>query len=438
MVVSSSGNIRYLKKAKRRDEFYCVLNPNAAVVTQREITMQAGIPRTMDVLPILDANGIPFQSYVKLISKNGQESYVYLSLRDYYNGKDIPTDSYEDIVAYELGIGHETIYKFLFYNPQNAAYTMPGIKSGFNYRVEIDDTLYRDLNDLVGVDEAVEDGLLKPMVKYNGTEFYYDYNTRTWPNGQTFVGGDNPNYEVRYPNYVKVYRVVYEVNKDYPRSGADGKPSDSTNADTEPQDTKALLAEQINLNARDSFGSPITWLPMDYSAFWSSSESKKEPWIVQSVIPTDKISIAYPQGTTTSYANFVKCTVKKTDFKSPIFSYQYDYFSALQPRSEMSDPRDLIIGLDGDLNDRQVDRIKSMLNALENREDYLLNVKEFLIGKIRKTNLIPETADTNVNKILKDGSFDISVSVSKLGSLPSVVFDDMSNQGIIKIINAGS
>ena len=429
LVIASSGSVRYLKKAKNKDEFYCVFSTNTAISTQREITLGAGIPRSYDVLPILDEQGVAQQSYVKILGKNGGSSYVYLSLRDYYNGKDIPTNTPENAVAYEVGIGHETIYKFLFYNPQDSAYTMPGIGQGLQYLVEIDDALYRDLANLPGLGGEVEPSLLEPVVKYNGVEYR---------NGETFFGTDNPNYEVRYPNYVKIYRVVYEVDKVYPRQGADSKPSETqfegtSSVENVAQDTKALLIEAINANARSGLGTPITWCPLSYEAFWSSSSTQKDVWIVQEVIPTQSISIAYPAGTTTSYANFVKCKVKKLNFRSPIFNYSYDFYSAFQQRSEIADPRDLVIAFDSELSPAQRNTIRRLLNEYENREDYLLNIKDFNLGGLSKPSLFIQ--DPKVVESVKDSDFELSISVSKLETLPSIKFDDVSKQGIIKIIN---
>lgn len=429
MVISSDGSIRYLKKAKKRDEFYCLFCPRTAISTQREITLQAGIPRSYDVLPILDGENSPQQSYVKILSKNGQSSYVYLSLRDYYNGRDVPTSVPENALAYEVGIGHETIYKVLFYNPQDSTYTMPGIVNGFKYLVEIDDSLYRDLKTLPGVNGEAEVGLFEPIVKYKGVEY---------KNGSYFIGSDNPNYEVRYPNYVRIYKVVEEIGKQYPRDGADTKPSatdiEGTNAtEIVAQETKGLLIEAINSKARAAFNSPIIWTPINYDAFWSSSSAPKDIWLVQEVIPSQTISIAYPEGTTTSYANFVKCKVKKLNFKSPIAFYTYDFYSAFQQRSEISDARDLVLGLDDELNRSQRNTIRRILNEYENRDDYLLNVQSFNLGGLRENDLFIK--DAKVMGQVKESDFDISIAVSKISNLPSISFDDVSKQEIIKAIN---
>lgn len=428
-VISSDGSIRYLKKAKQKDEFYCVLNPKTAVSTQREITLQAFIPRSYDVFPILDGEESPQQSYIKILSKNGQADYVYIPLRAYYDGTDIPTNVTENSVAYEVGIGHETIYKFLFYNPRESTYTMPGITKGFEYLVEIDNSLYRDLKSLPGEDGEIEPNLLEPIVKYNGVEYR---------DGQTFIGEDNPNYEIRYPNYVKVYRVIYEVNKTYPRDGSESKPSETSfegTSQTEEvqQDTKALLIEAINTVARDRFGGPIGWTPIGKEAFWSSSGAQKDVWVVQEIAPSQTVEIAYPLGTTTSYARFVKCKVKKLNFRSPIFSYKFDFLSAFQSRREITDPRDLVVAFDSDLNDNQRRTIANAYNRYENRRDYILNDKEFNLGSVAKEDLFLESS--TLDQTVKDSDFDFTIAVSKIENLPQISFDDISNQNIIKIIN---
>jgi len=76
---------RYLKKAKARDEFYCIFNPNTAISTQREITLNLGIIRNEELLPILDDNQVEQKSYVKLLSKDGTSTTINLALRNYYN-----------------------------------------------------------------------------------------------------------------------------------------------------------------------------------------------------------------------------------------------------------------------------------------------------------------------------------------------------------------
>lgn len=426
-VVSSDGSIRYLKKAKKRDEFYCLLNPKTAISTQREITLQAGIPRSYDVLPIEDAEGRPQQSYVKILSKNGQSTYVYIPIRSYYDGIDIPTDTPENSVGYEVGIGHETIYKFLFYNPRESMYTMPGIINGLDYLVEIDDGLYRDLKNLPGENDLTESNLLAPIVKYNGVEY---------ANGGTFKGGENPNYEVRYPNYVKVYRVVYEVNKEYPNT--ESKPQDqfegTTGTEQVAQDTKTLLIQAINSSARSNFGSPIGWTPINKEAFWSSSQSEKDPWVVEQISASDIKEFVYPPGSTTSYARFVKCKVKKLNFRSPISSYSYDFFSAFQERKEASDPRDLIISLDEELNEIRRNKIIARLNAYQSREDYILNTKNFNLGILAQSDL-ERTKETAEEEEGGNSDYEIKISVSKIQNLPTISFDDVSTQEIIKIIN---
>jgi len=435
LVISSTGGLRYLKKAKKRDEFYSVLNPKTAISTQREITLAAGIPRSFDLLPILDEDELPQQSYIKILSKDGSSSYVYLFLKDYYSGKDVPTDSAENAVAYEVGIGHETIYKSLFFNPQSSYYTLPGITSGYDYLVEIDEDLFRDLQQLPGLNGETEKNVLNPSIKYNGVEY---------GNGDTFVGGDSPNYEVRYPNYVRLYKVTYEVDKSFPRPGADQKdqiPSE-TNFDGIPtenvaQDTKALLIESINLKARSLFSSPITWTPIKYQAFWSSSQSAKDIWAIQSINPLKTVTISYPEGSSTSYARFISCTVQKSTFRSAIASYFYEYMSAFQPRKEISNPKSLLISLSDDFTQAQKTKIGQIYVANENAYDYLINTKEFELGNVAKKDLFLNNFDDkdDTQKRIKESDFEISVTVSKLKQLPVLKFDDISTQKIIQIIN---
>ena len=106
-----------------------------------------------------------------MLAKDGSSTIVYLNLIDYYNGKGIPTDSPQNILAYEVGIGHETFYKFLFFNPSNSSYTLPGIVEGETYEVEVDEGLIRDLQNLPDIYGEFNQVLLDAGIIYNGKEY---------------------------------------------------------------------------------------------------------------------------------------------------------------------------------------------------------------------------------------------------------------------------
>lgn len=426
VLITKTSSDRYLKKAKRRDEFYCVLNPKTTISTQREITLQLGIARNNDVFPILDLENNPQQSYVKLLSKSGSYNTIYFNLSDYYNGKDIPTDSPQNIVAYELGIGHETFYKFLFFNPYNLAYTIPGIKAGQTYQVSIDDGLFRDLKSLPDANGSSDSrDILNPAIIYEGIEYY---------DGQTFVGARSSNYEVRYPNYVKLSRVVYNIDKTFePEPKEQEEIDENLSLEEKPLDEAGLFNQIIKEKTPALFSSVISWIPQSEEAFWLRSDFSKDIWLIESVDPSSVITIAYPDGSSNRYVKFTKCTLKKEDLKSVIYNYSFDLWSALQERTMIADQRDLLIGLDADLEDKQIKKIKNYLAQDENKQDFLLNSKEMVIGYIYRDNLLAEDKDNP--EILKTSSCQIKFELSKLNKLPSIKFEDLSKDETVKFLN---
>lgn len=426
VLVTKNTSDRYLKKAKRRDEFYCVFNPKTTISTQREITLQLGIPRNNDVFPILDLENNQQQSYVKLLSKDGSFNTIYFSLSDYYNGKDVPTDSAQNVVGYELGIGHETFYKFLFFNPSNLAYTMPGIQEGETYQVSIDDGLFRDLKNLPDVYGSSDSrSILNPAIIYEGVEYY---------NEQTFVGKASSNYEVRYPNYVKLSRVVYNIDKTFePEPKEQEEIDENIPLKEESLNEAGLFNQTIKEKTPILFKSVISWIPQSEEAFWLQSDFSKDIWLIESIDPSNTITIAYPDGSSNRYVKFTKCTLKKEDLKSVIYNFSFNLSSALQERKMIADQRDLLIGLDGDLEDKEIVKIKTYLAQDQIKEDFLLNSKEMILGSIYRDNLLPEKTDNP--EILKTSSCQIKFQLTKLNKFPSIKFEDLSKDETVKFLN---
>jgi len=432
LVVKTAADDRFLKKAKRRDEFYCVFNPKTAIYTAREITLNYAIPRSYDVLPIMDINNFEQQSYVKLLSRNGQKSITYLNVEDYYYGRDIPTDSPENVLAYEVGIGHETFYKFLFFDPSRLTYTLPGIMEGQTYEVSVDDGLMRDLQNLPNIYGRNEKAL-KPCVIYNGKEYGPDFPE----NGTRFQGTNVSNYEIRYPNYVKLSKVISEIGKSFPNAEekADEETEQGLILQEEPVDDKSVFNQQIIDSIRPNFRSPLAWIPQNENAFWSESTFTKDLWQITEVMTgAAPVSIKYPDEISPDrYVNFIQCRLKKDDLKTIVFDYSWDRYSALQPKDKAVDARDLTIGLDADIEPSKINKIKSILQAKQNSDlDILLNNEKMLIGYIYKDSIIP-TAGTV--EALKRSEFQISFSIFKLDNLPFIEFDDFSKNAVIEIIN---
>jgi hypothetical protein len=426
LIINSSKPDRYLKKSKRRDEFYCIFNPKTTISSQREITLNTGIPRNNDVFPILDLNNDVQQSYVKLLAKLGSSSIIYLNLIDYYNGKDVPTDSPQNVVAYEVGIGHETFYKFLFFDPSNSAYTMPGIKYGETYQVSIDYGLFRDLKTLPNSDGDRDlTNLLDPCVIYKG---------KVYTDQQTFKGEDVSNYEVRYPNYVKLNKVISNIEKTFTQeTKADEEVEDGLTVIEEGLDLSALFNQAVVEQTPVKSNSVISWIPQNENAFWLESQFNKDLWAISSVDPSTTFTISYPEGSTSRYVKFTKCLLKKEDLKTVVSNYSFDLSSALQDRKEMADQRDLTIGLDADLEPKQLTKVKGWLNQDQNKQDFLLNTPEMIIGYIYRESLIPPKDSSQ--EVVKNSSCQIKFELSKLNKLPKLNFEDISKDETVKLLN---
>lgn len=425
LVLESGKNIRYLKKAKSKDEFYCVLNPNTAISTQREITLNLGIIRNEELLPILDDNQIEQKSYVKLLSKNGSSNTVNLALRNYYNGKDIPTDS-SNVVGYEVGIGHETLYRFLFFDPSESTYTLPGIQNGIKYKVSISKSFFDNIN--IPTDTSFTNIEEKPFLRYKGK----DYN-----DGDTFYGEDVTTYELKYPNFIRLYKIEEDIDRPFDNPETKGEENGIDPSVTEEENVEAsqlsLFNAQIKTEYTTKTNTIIAWLPKDKSAFWLDSDYSSDWWTIDKVDGANTITISL-EGTDKTIT-FTKCEIKKTDLRTSIFKYNYSFYSALKPVKGMQDNRQLTIGLEDDLNPTQIQRIKNLLGQQQNADDVLLPKSEMEIGGLYVNSLFPEdTTDTSYESI-RNSEIAVDIKISKITSAPDIKFEDFSKSSVISIIN---
>ena len=423
---------KYLKKAKSRDEFYCVFNPNTSISTQREIALGLGIIRNEDLIPIVDDNEIEQKSYIKLLSKDGSSSKINLALRNYYNGKDIPTDSASDVVGYEVGIGHETIHRFLFFDPSISTYTLPGIQKGVKYQVGINKGFFDNIN--ITTDTAFTNVEEAPFVKYDGKIFDND--------GDTFTGGDVSVYEIKYPNFVTVYKVVEDINKSFPvldpkDKGEEGGVDPSV---TEKEDVNAsgfdLFKAAILERYRRLSESIISWIPKGQSAFWLNSNYSDDWWVIDKVDNSQTLTIAIDG--TNKTITFTKCEIKKTGLKIILFEFAYSYYSALQTVKQIPDSQKLVIGLDSDLTPDQIKEIKRRLGMEQNTMDTLFPGKEMQIGGFYVKSLfsIEGAKDNEITSAIVDNSdLNVNITISKIKNMPDISFEDFSKSSVIKIIN---
>ena len=411
LVINSSGGIRYLKKAKRRDEFYCVFNPKTMASLTDQEAYSKKINRTKDVLPIFYdfSSEFPQASYVKLLDKAGQSRYVRLSIRDYYNGVDIPTDSPENILAYEIGIGHEVIYKFLFFDPSELIYTLPGIENGSTYVVEADTNLFYNLTNINGdlFAKVTED----PYVKYNGKEYR---------DGETFIGVSVSNYEIKYPNYVKVAKIIQKLEKTFDKF--EGQPDETI----DPEITKEVvdkpkeglaLKEAILGGLRTALGGVEYWLPTNTSAFWQDSDFQKDIFTITEVFQSDTKTITTQDG---QYVSFVKCSMEKTNLREIIQRGSITHNSALQFKYPVSNPESLTIGMADDWEPEKREAFVTQTKANYNDVSTLLE-------PILKARLVQQESSNN--------NLDIFITIEKLQPMPTVEFEDFSESEIIKLLN---
>ena len=423
LVLTSTGAFRYLKKAKRRDEFYCVFNPKTAISTQNEISFIKGIERNIDIQPILNDDGVEQQSYLKLLSRYGASSTIYLSLEDYYNGTDIPTDSPEGIVAYEVGIGHETISKFLFFDPSKSTYTLPGIVDGESYRVDIDYALFDNISKLDGEETLKEEQ--NPYIIYNGEKYY---------NNQIIKGSSSSFYEVKYPNYVRLFKITEDQPLVEDLVAKESDLDESIQEEIiEPLDKTAIFHQTINESINQVLGSSLSWIPRAEEAFWMSSDAAKDLWEIESVHSGATEQFVYDDRQVT----FTRCTLKKTNLRTKIFSNSFVMYSALQERSRtnlqgLGAVADDMILLGAEMNREQQLKITKNLRIENDVEDYVIPSKQIFLGDIKKTSLFPPQEDQTQ---IINTEFELKITVDKIKSLPSASFDDFSKSQIIKILN---
>ena len=423
LVVSVSGETRYLKKAKRRDEFYCVFNPKTAIATQYEIAFTKKIPRNEDVQPINNRFGSQQQSYIKFLSKYGSSFITYLSIKDYYNGIDVPTDFAEGIVAYEGGLGHETICKFLFFDPSKSTYTLPGIVDGEKYRVDIDYGLFKNISNLAGLDSRqIEED---PYVIYNGKKYKHN---------EIIEGSYVSFYELKYPNYIRLFKVTEDVGPT-----TDLVPKENSEIDelvqtevVEPINKDNIFYQIINESMNEYFGSSLCWIPKEEEAFWMNSDVTKNIWQISSVEAGSTKQFTYDDRQVT----FTKCTLKKTDLRSTIVSTNYVFYSALQDKSVANlnnNPPDSFILLGNQIIEpAQIQNITKGLRAEDGLDNYIVPKKEIFLGTFDKTSIFP---DIKEDSKLANTDFEIRVSVDKLKNLPNITFTDLSKSQIIQVLN---
>ena len=420
LVINSSGEIRYLKKAKRRDEFYCVFCPGTLVDDKLQLdgaSIGGGkrIPITFkNVLPILDLHQNQQPSYIKLLPKSGGFVLKYLSVRDYYSGIDIPTDSPENVLAYEIGIGHETIYKFLFFDPSESLYMLPGIEDGMTYEVKID-SLFNGLKSELfeGIKEI--DLEAYAYVKYDGKEY---------KDGETFDGKSITNYETKYPNYITVSKIVKQIEKTFGKyvlkNEEDVEPV-ADNEDVIVLDTESAFKTMMSEHLRDTLSTPNFLVPKEETVFWQDDNAEKDIWVVEQVLSSDSDGKKQITNAIGQAATFVKCSLTKPNIKTIIEKSSSDFYSALRFKYPVSNYEDLLIGLIAGLIPEEYKKIAGSLEYFQSNNSYLIPASEIFLGGFT---------------VFRKEPLEISVTLSKLIDKPILKFEDFSKSSAVELINS--
>lgn len=429
VLVVNSTSKRYLKKAKRSDSFYSIFNPKTLVNTQREISLVLGIQRHQEILPIYDLDFIDVPSYLKLYSRYGETQSVYLDFEDYYLGKDVPSDCPENMVAYEVGTGHETIYKFLFFDPSTNYYTLPGIVEGEEYLVDFNEALFFNL--LLGENRNKFGSVMYMGKRYN--------------NGDTFIGGASFWYEVDCPDYIKVQKITREIPLGFEEFYVPETDSDITESTTivdldqnlqVPDDPLALLKSNIfssisqTLASFPATESSLCWIPENQNAFWLDSNFVKDIWEVKEITSSDtkKISSGAQE------VSFVKCKMNKIGSRFLINSFFFNFHSALQDKLKMTDTKEISMGFDYNLKPAQKTRLNLIGQATYEQNDYIFSNKEFLLTPILKEYLVP--IDSKSASVIKDAETEVIITIEKLKSMPELRIEDYSFDPTVTLLNS--
>lgn len=437
LVLNASASDRYLKKGKNEDEFYAVFNPKTKISTQREIANVLGLETYSEISAIYNLDFVRTESYLKLFSKQGDSESVYLNEKQYYGGVEIPTDTLSNVVAYELGMGHETIYKFKFIDKSSNFYTLPGIVAGEKYLVEADNDLL--LNQSI-IDRLSEDNELIGQVKYMG---------RIYKNGETFDGETSPWYEVNYPDYVKVYKIIEEFPEGFSTQKWKDSVGEEYNGLTEAEvagaeagevvsDPLALFKEKIKNDLPSTLtenGNPettIAWIPKNETAFWLSDSYTQNIWTVQELLDGSK-EIKLDDD---NKLLFKKCKMETKSLRSPVSNFSYSYYSALQDRIFLSEGGDATVGFDYNLTPNQKRTFKNLTNAEYNKSDSINSLgEEYKLASIAITDILSNPDQTSQ---LEGTKVEIAVRINKINEMPKLQLEDFSQNGIVKLLNSES
>jgi hypothetical protein len=312
----------------------------------------------------------------------------------------------------------------LLFDPSISTYTLPGIQNGVKYQVSISKGFFDNIN--IVTDTAFTNTKETPYVKYDGKIFIND--------GDTFIGGDVSVYEIKYPNFVRVYKLVEDIDKPFPDAENKGEEDGIDPAITQEEDVEAVELDLFKAAILDQYRSAsksiVSWIPEGQSAFWLNSNYSDDWWVIDRVDSTQTLTIAVAG--TDKTITFKRCEIKKTGLKTSLFKYDYSYYSALQSVRQMPDNRQLTIGLDGALDaEKQLPNIQKWLGQEQDANDTLLPKTEMEIGGL----YVEDLFSAENSEIIKNSDFSMNVTISKIKNMPDISFQDFSKSSVIKIIN---
>lgn len=422
LVLDSQGSVSYLKKAKSRDEFYSVLNTKALINTEEEVAASEKLISESEFAPIYKDNS-QVQSYIKLISRSGQESKINLSLKEYYYGKDIPSNTFSNVVAYEIGLGHETIHKFLFFDPSTNFYTLPGIENGESYQVKVTNAFFNKTEDNI-----------EGKIKYMGKEYR---------NGEIFKGKKSSWYEVNIPEFVQLSKIIQELPSGFSESnsveneeGIDSIPvTDGESENTElillKEEALKQLPKKLSLKTDQNARATLCWIPEDEEAFWLEDDYTKNMWKVQS-IEDSEVSISVTENNQTHELYFKKCKMEKQGLRTPLYNNFDVKQSAFQNKVLLSNTEDVTIGFDYNLTETQKGALKKNVRADYEKQDNIpSDGLSFTFMTILESDVFPQDPEN----AYAGSTFEINISLEKLNANPKINIEDFSLNQTVKILN---
>jgi hypothetical protein len=316
----------------------------------------------------------------------------------------------------------------LFFDPVDNYYTLPGITEGVEYVVDINEGLFYNLS--LGEDiNTANFG----SVRYMNKKYY---------NGQTFIGGKSSWYEVDFPNYVRVYKVVREIPNGFdvsyePINEADVDSSEITEGENlDPLGKfKELIFSKISDSLSTKFEVPaaLCWIPENQNAFWLEPNFNKDIWQVTSVSANSEVKITQTENSQTKELSFVKCTMKKNSLRSPVSNYHYDFYSALQPKTQMSDTGEVSMGFDYNLTPAQRGKLRRNIIAEYGKEDFIYSDGPFQLNAINREALL-QTSTKSPSQV-RNSSFEVTITVEKLKTKPEISVEDFSFDPTVKLLN---